>query len=138
MIRRLQRCQNEPSAFAGGKAVARPVRFSAARPVAIPCSGPPRMVPAAAPCNRFAHRWHTGRPVTVVVAAGDSRHSLHGSAMNYPRSTLVTSNGDELTELARREAVDVVDQVYGYRRIGESGKTQDAFGPVDQSSGIES
>jgi hypothetical protein len=96
------------------------------------------MVPAAAPCNWFAHRWYTGRAVTVVVTAGDSRNSLHGSVMNYPSSTLVTSNGDELTELARREAVDVVDQVYGYHRIGESGKTQDVFGPIDQSSGIES
>lgn len=92
MIRRLQRCQNDPPAFVGGKAVARPVRFSAATPVAMPCTGPPRMVPAAAPCSRFAHRWHTGRPVTVVVTAGDLRHSLHGSAMNYPRSTVIITN----------------------------------------------
>jgi len=43
------------------------------------------MVPAAAPCNRFAHGWQTGRPVTVVVTAGDLWHSPHGSTMDYPR-----------------------------------------------------
>jgi len=57
--------------------------------------------------------------------------------MNYPSSTLVTSNGDELTELARREAVDVVDQVYGYHRIGESGNTQRAFSPIEELSGTQ-
>jgi hypothetical protein len=50
------------------------------------------MVPAAAPSNRFAHGWQTGRPVTVVVTAGDLRHSLHVSAMDYPRSTVLTGN----------------------------------------------
>jgi len=92
MMRRLQRCQVEPSAFVGGKSDARPVRFSAATPVAMPCTGPPRMVPAAAPSNRFAHGWQTGRPVTVVVTAGDLRHSLHVSATEYPRSTVLTGN----------------------------------------------
>jgi hypothetical protein len=50
------------------------------------------MVPAAAPSNRFAHGWQTGRPETVVVTAGDLRHSLHVSAMDFPRSTVLTSN----------------------------------------------
>lgn len=40
-------------------------------------SGPPTIVPTAAPAGRFAQRWHTGHPVTVVVVPGEFPHSLH-------------------------------------------------------------